>query len=327
MATLQILLVGHGNGPIPPNGWGAVESLVWEYYTHLTRKGHAVSILNTQHTDTVVSLINHQHWDIIHFHNDIFIHLLPEITSSARMIFTSHFPYIHDSTKWQGKGGYDYATYVMNPFVFSANEIPNVFVGVVSPKDYDVFAKSVKPEKLFLMLNGASEERFRFSESPTRAHQTVCMAQLMKRKRQRLLHGIPNVVLVGKILDAEEANESQYAGEWTDEQKHRDLTEYGNAVLVSDGENGTPLSIKEALIAGLGVVVSEAAASELPDWPWVTKVSETDLQCPSTLGNLIEMNRLISATYRAEIRQKAIELWGWSMLVDRYVETVLRLGY
>jgi len=34
-------------------------------------------------------------------------------------------------------------------------------------------------------------------------------------------------------------------------------------MLLSDGENGTPLVIKEALVAGLGVVVSKYAAHDL----------------------------------------------------------------
>ena len=46
-------------------------------------------------------------------------------------------------------------------------------------------------------------------------------------------------------------------------------------LLLSDGENGTPLVIKEALIAGLGVVVSKYAAHDLDkSLPFVTVIPD-----------------------------------------------------
>ena len=32
--------------PIPPKGWGAVESLIWDYKINLGQLGHSVQILN-----------------------------------------------------------------------------------------------------------------------------------------------------------------------------------------------------------------------------------------------------------------------------------------
>jgi hypothetical protein len=91
--------------------------------------------------------------------------------------------------------------------------------------------------------------------------------------------------------------------------------------LVSDGENGTPLSVKESLGAGLGVVVTAAAASELPsDWFWATVVSEATVRNPAALQSACTTNRLVTAALRPLIREKAKALWDWSVLVPRYVE-------
>lgn len=145
----------------------------------------------------------------------------------------------------------------------------------------------------------------------------------MKRKRQNLLRDIECVDFVGKVLDTEELVRDRYLGEWTDDGKYSGLTQYGNSVLVSDGENGTPLSVKESLFAGLGVVVSEAAASELPrSWSWVTVVTEDIIRNPDLLAKAIEANRSKALQMRPQIREEAMKLWDWASLVPRYVESV-----
>jgi hypothetical protein len=150
------------------------------------------------------------------------------------------------------------------------------------------------------------------------------LAQIIKRKRQTLLYGIPEIRYVGKVNDKTMAPPAaQYLGEWTDAEKYATLTHYGNSVLVSDGENGTPLSVKESLGAGVGVVVTAAAASELPtDWFWVTVVDEATAGNKEALRLACETNRLVTAALRPLIREKAKALWDWSVLVPRYVESV-----
>ena len=42
----MIVLVAPGYKPFPPNGWGAVESIVWDYYENLLRRNIDVKIVN-----------------------------------------------------------------------------------------------------------------------------------------------------------------------------------------------------------------------------------------------------------------------------------------
>lgn len=321
---LCILLVGHGNMRIPPTGWGAVESLIWDYYCFLVRAGHAVSILNTRDANTIVSVVNNQEWDVIHLHNDILVNIIPHFNTNAKIIVSSHYPYIQDSSRWNDpQSGYDYGALVFEP-LRRALKNKNVRMGVVSPKDYDVCSRAFSAQSVFLMLNGVSDDKYSFTEGPSQGDKTLCLAQIMKRKRQHLLRDISSVVFVGKVIDQDELVRERYLGEWDNEYKHKNMTEYGNAVLLSDGENGTPLSIKEALVAGLGVVVSEAAAWELQGlgWPWVSVIQESRIQDVEYIQTQIEMNRIISQCMRKQIRDSAVALWSWSVLIPKYLENV-----
>ena len=53
----MIVLVAPGYKPFPPNGWGAVESIVWDYYENLLRRNIDVKIVNRANPN-----------DIIHYH-------------------------------------------------------------------------------------------------------------------------------------------------------------------------------------------------------------------------------------------------------------------
>jgi hypothetical protein len=54
---MRIAQVGPGIMPIPPDGWGAVEMLIWDYYQILTKQGHDVEIINTPDRNKIVDAI------------------------------------------------------------------------------------------------------------------------------------------------------------------------------------------------------------------------------------------------------------------------------
>jgi len=58
---MRIAQITPGNIPIPPNGWGAVEKIIWEYTKVLRNLGHQVEIL---YTDDVKP----GEWDVVHVH-------------------------------------------------------------------------------------------------------------------------------------------------------------------------------------------------------------------------------------------------------------------
>jgi len=324
---LSILLVGHGSLPIPPNGWGAVESLIYEYKCQLETLGHTVSLLNTPDMRLIVEHLHTHSYDVVHFHNDALINLMDHIPKTVNVAITSHYPYIHDPSKWKDPvTGYNYEQIVLGPLLHHIRNGRRIHVCVLSQKDYAAFSSyGVPATRMSLCLNGFNSDRFQIeTEDPKHAFKTLCLAQIIKRKRQTLLYGIPEIMCVGKINEPLMTPPAdQYLGEWTDTEKYATMTHFGNSILVSDGENGTPLSVKESLCAGLGIVVTSAAASELPkDWCWVTILDESKLHDQHYLRQTCETNRNVTALFRSTIREKAKELWDWSILVPKYVKAV-----
>ena len=52
---MKISIIGPGLMPIPPKGWGAVESLIWDMANALKDLGQEVQIINT--TDPIRFLL------------------------------------------------------------------------------------------------------------------------------------------------------------------------------------------------------------------------------------------------------------------------------
>ena len=44
--------------PIPPVGWGAVESLIWDYKVTLEKLGHQVQIINISNPKEIIHRLN-----------------------------------------------------------------------------------------------------------------------------------------------------------------------------------------------------------------------------------------------------------------------------
>ena len=62
---MKIALIGPGLMPIPPNGWGAIESLIWDYYCNL-KNNHETEIINNRNLKVVINYINSKDFDIVH---------------------------------------------------------------------------------------------------------------------------------------------------------------------------------------------------------------------------------------------------------------------
>ena len=51
---MKVCLIGPGYKPIPPIGWGAVESVVWDYYVNLKHNNISVNIINNKNLQEVL---------------------------------------------------------------------------------------------------------------------------------------------------------------------------------------------------------------------------------------------------------------------------------
>ena len=74
---MKIIQVTPGNIPIPPNGWGAVEKIIWEYKLSLEKLGYEVEIL-------YLDDIQYRHGQIIHVH----------MANLANILYQKGIPYV-----------------------------------------------------------------------------------------------------------------------------------------------------------------------------------------------------------------------------------------
>ena len=320
---LKIALLGHGTNDIPPKGWGAVESLLWTYYQGLTALGHYVSIINTTNNDVIVGYLNAHPWDIIHIHDDSLINLVPELHHKGLIVLTSHYPAIHDRSVWNDKiTGYNFETMVVRPLLHYSRLNKRIVIGALCQKDRAAFvAMGVPKDQIFLMVNGASALEIECDDRVTNGL-TICLAQISERKRQTALFGIPSVVFYGPSPTP--ITDPGYKGHMSSSERNKTLTDYENMVLLSTAE-ASPLAIKEGLMAGLGLVLSEAVASEIEMKPWITVVPESEIWNKAYVETAILKNRTLTKGMKQEIRKDAIKQWDWPILVQKYVANLQQL--
>lgn len=313
--ALRFALIGPGILPIPPPGWGAVEQIIWDHYQALQAKGHHVDIINTPNRQEIIMRVMEGKYDVVHIHYDVFADLISEFPDQAVLI-TSHYPYLDQTDKWAKDGFLG----TFNKICSLVKSHRSAYVFAVSKKDKATFETMGSLQgKVFLMLNGVNVEAFHLKDKPYFADRSVVLGKIEVRKRQHLTYWLNDVDYIGKG----EFRHANFRGELGHEILYRILGDFGSMILLSDGENGTPLAVKEGMAAGCGCVLSKAAANELPeDLPWITIVPEEDMANTEKLAAAIRANREVSAPLRKEIREWTRKNWDWGPLMDQYVSNI-----
>jgi hypothetical protein len=311
--ALRIALIGPGIMPIPPPGWGAVEQIIWDKTVLLRKLGHFVQILNTKNTEEIVQTVNAGNFDIVHLHYDVYWNIIPRLHAKVRCI-TSHYPCIDTVEKWR-QDNYEPIFRGM----IELTKLPNVFIYPASQKDRQVYLQKgqANPERIKLYKNGIPVGQYDMKDTPHFGGRSLCLAKIEKRKRQHLTYWHPTVDYIGRG----EFHHPNFRGEIGHDILYKLLTDYGNLVMLSENENGTPLVVKEAMAAGLGCVLSKSAANELPaDLPWVTVLSEEELANPQRIEVAIEHNRALCRPMRAQIREWIQENWDMETFLKQYIQ-------
>jgi len=311
---MKISIIGPGLMPIPPKGWGAVESLIWDMANALKDLGQEVQIINTTDGNKVLASINEFNPDFVHINYDDFIVLYPHIDKPKAM--TSHFGYLERPDMMNGYVNIFNKFQEMKPNVFCLSEgIKNI---------YKVFS-NFPEEKLFVTPNGVNVDAFNFKEEPAHPHRSMYLAKVDYRKRQHLFQNIDSLWFAGNIVDERYDTKNNYLGEWSKEQLYKELTDYGNLVLLSDGEAHS-LVIMEAFAAGLGVVISEYARANLDlDKKFITLIPEKKIKDIDYVEGQIIRNREYSIKHRDEIREYGKQFAWKKMLKEHYLPSIEKL--
>jgi hypothetical protein len=318
---MKICLVGPGIMPIPPDGWGALERQMWDRACILSDKGHEGTIINKPDMNDIVHDILEQEWDVIHIHYDVFFPVVDYIYDKVKcpILYSSHYPYIDQPEKHQYDGYWRVAKWMTE----NKHKYYNF---AVSPKDYDWFLKNGWSEdRVFWLMEGTNDPEFTYNDACEYPDKSIYLGKISERKKQYVYQSLSGIDYVGKYESGTsfDKNNQNYKGEWGRDDLCRDLTKYANMVLLSDGENGTSLAIKEALVNGLGVVISRHSASELDiTKPYITVIPDDKMNDLEYIQTAIDNNRKVSVETRSEIREYGMETFSLTKLIDKYVNNI-----
>lgn len=311
---MKITLVGPGIMPIPPVGWGAVEILVWDTKNALEKLGHQIQIVNTKDFNQIITEINSFRPDFVHIHYDEFIGLYPYIQYPRAI--TSHFGYLERPEMF---GGY---SNIANAF---AQIKPNVFCLSDGIKNIYKVLMNIPENRLYLTPNGVNTTTFNYTDNPEHPDRSLYLAKIDHRKRQHMFQSIESLWYAGNIADNRFDTSKNYLGEWSKETLYKNLTEYGNLVLLSDGE-AHPLVCMEALAAGLGVVVTEWGRANLDDTKeFITIIPENKVNDIEYVENEIIKNREYSLQHRQDILEYSKSFDWCNIIQERYIPSIEKI--
>ena len=299
---------------IPPSGYGAVEILIWHYKVYLERIGHTVTLIN-ENIDDVLSVIGDRVFDVVHICWPTYFKLFEHINCHVKLCN------IHCGD-----------LYTMNECEFDVESWKKwgCYVECLSPYVKEFFLKHGYPEdKLLLTKNGIPKDTIAFREKPL-FPKAICLATLDNRKRQYLIENMPRVDCVGPVYihrsDKINTQAWNYLGEWKKKDVQDYLTTYSSMVLLSESE-ADPLSVKEGLMAGLGLILSENASQNLDiNKPFIDVIPESKISDRNYVQQTILFNIRKSVPLRTEIRQYAIENFEFQGVIDRYIENLWKTG-
>jgi len=308
---MKITLVGPGIMPIPPTGWGAVEILIWDTKNALEKLGHTVQIVNTKDGRQIIDEINSFCPDFVHVHYDEFIGVYPYIQYPKAI--TSHFGYLEQPQMFNG---------YINVFNAFGDIKPNIFcLSEGISRVYQIML-GISPEKLFVTPNGVNSEVFSYVDSPEYSDRSIYLAKIDYRKRQHLFQSIDSLWYAGNIADQRFNPNKNYLGEWSKDTLYRNLTNYGNLVLLSDGE-AHPLVCMEALACGLGVVVSQFGTANLDtSKDFIDVIPEDKIGDIGYIESVIIKNREYSTLHRKEILEYSKQFSWENVLKNYYIPNV-----
>ena len=299
-----------------------MESVIWDYKTWLEKLGHKVVIINMNDERKIIAAINQCRPDVVHMHQHGFFDILKQIRVPVK-IFTSHSgSRINKAATWW--------LLCRHPVQYLKD---GLFVFVLSPVWRKVFLDcGYNPAEVFVTPNGADHRRFRFRKTPLHENRSIYLGVVNRGKRQSLYQAIDSIDFAGPYTDEENADErfditrENYLGEWTREHLYEHLSDYANLVILSKVEVAAPLVVLEALVCGLGVVVSTAASVNLDTkLPWITVIPDEKITDVAFVEAEIARNREISLRHREQIREYGIENFSWEKLIPRYADLCLKL--
>jgi len=314
---LRIALVTGGLLPVPAPGWGAVEGLVDSYREHLTNAGHAVDVFNSAWFNETIVALRRRTYDFIHLHHDLYCGAFNQHLDRPFCV-TSHYGgfgrFIAD------KADAEYVILFRDTLQAPGNL-------VFSHAIRELYVRSGYAGFLRVLENPIDVRRFAFR--PNGNGRAICLGRIQPRKQQAMLADAVKervrVDFVGPHDPVYEphfrpAGAAQYLGEWDRATVHARLTDYSALVLLSRSE-GDALVVKEAIAAGLSVVVTESARGTVAASPFVT-VLPNDVEQPSTIAAAVQAAIDGNHRHRSAARDYALHAFDIGVVLESYLRYI-----
>ena len=256
--------------------------------------------------------------DIVHIMYDDHIILAPYL-KNRRVFYTSHYAYITHKNFERNFSGY-----FNRIFRNVIKNKKNVHINAISEEIKRKYIQHGFPkEKITVINNGAREDVFRFDEICKFPEKSIYIGKIEDRKRQFKYQSIEGIEFAGNFHNSSfNKNNPNYLGEWTKDMLYNRTTNYANLILLSNGE-ADPLVVKEGLMAGLGVVVSDCASANLDrNKDFIDIIPDEKLNDIDYVRDIIFKNREKSAKMRKEIRDYALAEFSWKCVIEKYLKNV-----
>jgi glycosyltransferase involved in cell wall biosynthesis len=314
---MRIVLIGPGIMPIPPDNWGAVESLIWDQYEYLKNIGIDVDIINTKNLYDVANQVNNTDYDFIHLQYDDHAGTLSRLLKKP-FCTTTHYGYIKEY----------YPTYPGWKYVFDGVKTSPGLISL-SKDIEDLFKRDGYTGFSRVLRNGARFKDFKFNNNGNGT--AICLGKIESRKRQAHISNFSankcKIDFIGPNIDPtfKENQTCHYKGIWSKNILYNSLTEYSSLILLSDGE-AAPLVVPEALCAGLSIVVTETASANLnKSLPFIHVLSQNYSVDEATAA--INLANTENKKYRNEIREYAKAYFDWDVVCREYLDIIKDFAY
>jgi glycosyltransferase involved in cell wall biosynthesis len=328
---MKLALIGPGILNIPPRTWGAVEIIIWNHKVYLEQLGHEVDIYNSTDLASVAREINDKEYDFIHLQYDAYTGFFNAHLTKPFCV-TSHYGNLPNPNLWENP----YPVFFMHAFA-----TPGIIC--LSDRIRDVYYQCGYTKYLAVLRNGVEFDKFAFD--PVGNGKAVCIGNIQPRKRQAMLANFakdkvqidfvgPNPAVTVSDIDSiggtidifsgfkekgfAENSTCRYLGSWSKQEIYTRLTEYSCLVLLSVSE-ADPLVVKEALAAGLSIIVSEHASANLDEREFITVIPEKDMDADTVVA-AIEAATSRNGQFRTEIREYARTKFDYKVVVHDYIK-------
>jgi glycosyltransferase involved in cell wall biosynthesis len=301
----KIAFISPGDISVPPKGWGALETVVWNQAKSLQSLGYDTKIINSLDSNYVYQEIQKFNPDIVHLHYGKHYEILPHI--HCKKVITNHDGSFLFSAAFHEQ--------IIRKYMYDCTFF------ILTTWEKTLLQKiGFHDSHIKILPNGVDINSFRITNSPEYKDFSICVGKIDERKNQVMLQKLESdIFFVGQNTDKNfDPLDDHYLGSWSRDEIYENLTNYSNLILLSNSEL-QPLVCLEALAAGLGLVITEACAQNLDTTlPFITVIDSSKIQDQTYVKEKILHNRNYCNSINRENIRAYAKSFDWKNIAQTY---------